>query len=226
MNEKIKKPLKKSNLNFVYFFDKSNKESKCLADFIKNKLIQINYYNYINFDFINIGLSTFKLDKFCESKKFKKANIIFIEKKIINLIGEQNLTNKEVNILDKESFEVAEKLAETYNNFYYDVFDKIGEYINNYYGKIKCFQIANRNTCEISITEDVEATYIMQMENRYFTKYNKDDFEDVCKNAIKRSISMEELNVKRLEIALKDSQKKLEVLNNRLDKIGPEIRGL
>ena len=66
----------------------------------------------------------------------------------------------------------------------------------------------------------------MQMENRYFTKYNKDDFEDVCKNAIKRSISMEELNVKRLEIALKDSQKKLEVLNNRLDKIGPEIRGL
>ena len=154
MNEKIKKPLEKSNLNFVYFFDKSDKESKHLADFIKNKLIQINYYHYVNFDFINIGLPTFKLDKFCESKKFKKANIIFIEKKIINLIGEQNLTNKEVNILDKESFEVAEKLAETYNNFYYDVFDKIGEYINNYYGKIKCFQIANRNTCEISITED------------------------------------------------------------------------
>ena len=96
MNEKIKKPLEKSNLNFVYFFDKSDKESKHLADFIKNKLIQINYYNYINFDFINIGLPTIKLDKFCESKKFKKANIIFIEKKIINLIGEQNLTNKEV----------------------------------------------------------------------------------------------------------------------------------
>ena len=28
------------------------------------------------------------------------------------------------------------------------------------------------------------------------------------------------------DIELKDSQKKLEVLNNRLDKIGPEIRGL
>lgn len=66
----------------------------------------------------------------------------------------------------------------------------------------------------------------MQMESHYFTKYNKDDFENVCKNAIEKSISMEELNVRRLEIALKDSRKKLEVLKNRLDKIGPEIRGL
>lgn len=226
MKKEIKKPLERSNLNFVYFFDKHDKESKHLAGFIREKLAQINSRHYIDFNFINISSPTFNIGKFCQSEKFKNSNIIFIEKKYINLIGEENLISKEVNILDRESFEVAERLAGTYNNFYYSVFDKIRNYINNYYGKMKCFQIANRNTCKISITEDVEATYVMQMESHYFTKYNKDDFENVCKNAIEKSISMEELNVRRLEIALKDSQKKLEVLKNRLDKIGPEIRGL
>lgn len=229
MNKTIKKPLKKSNLNFIYFFNGSDRESKHLAGFVRDRLKEINFYNYINFSFINVGLKTLKLDEFIKSKTFKNANIIFIEKVYADLIKEENLIGKEVNVLDKGSFEVAERLAGTYNGFcdFYDSIQyTIKEYINNYYGNMKCFQIVNRSACRIKVTEDVEATCIMQMENRCFTEYNKDDFEEVCKDLIQKSISMEELNMKRLKMALDDSEKKLEMLNNRLDGIDSEIRGL
>lgn len=229
MNKTIKKPLKKSNLNFIYFFNGNDRKSKHLAGFIRDRLKEINYYNYINFSFINAGSKTFKLDEFIKNKTFKNANIIFIEKAYADLIKEENLIDKEVNILDEESFEVAERLAGTYNGFS-DFCDSIQytikEYINNYYGNMKCFQIVNRSACMIKVTEDVEATCIMQMENRCFTEYNKDDFEEVCKDLINRSISMEELNNKRLEMALEDSKKNLKKLKDRLDKIDSEIRGL
>lgn len=225
----IKKPLKKSNLNFIYFFNGNDRESKHLAGFIKDRLKEINFYNYINFSFINVGSKTLKLDEFIKSKTFKNANIIFIEKAYTDLIKEENLIGKEVNVLDRGSFEVAERLAGTYNGFS-DFCDNIQytikEYINNYYGNMKCFQIVNRSACRIKVTEDVEATCIMQMENRCFTEYNKDDFEAVCKDLINRSISMEELNNKRLEMALEDSKKNLETLKNRLAQIDSEIRGL
>lgn len=229
MNKTIKKPLKKSNLNFIYFFNGSDRESKHLAGFVRDRLKEINFYNYINFSFINVGLKTLKLDEFIKSKTFKNANIIFIEKAYTDLIKEENLIGKDVNVLDKGSFEVAERLAGTYNGFcdFYDSIQyTIKEYINNYYGNMKCFQIVNRSACRIKVTEDVEATCIMQMENRCFTEYNKDDFEEVCKDLIQKSISMEELNMKRLKMALDDSEKKLEMLNNRLDGIDSEIRGL
>ena len=229
MNKTIKKPLKKSNLNFIYFFNGNDRKSKHLAGFIRDRLKEINYYNYINFSFINAGSKTFKLDEFIKNKTFKNANIIFIEKAYADLIKEENLIDKEVNILDEESFEVVERLAGTYNGFS-DFCDSIQytikEYINNYYGNMKCFQIVNRRACRITVTEDVEATCIMQMENRCFTEYNKDDFVEVCKELIQKSMSMEELNMKRLEMALDDSKKNLKVLQNRLDKIDSEIRGL
>lgn len=225
----IKKPLKKSNLNFIYFFNGSDRESKHLTGFVRDRLKEINFYNYINFSFINVGSKTLKLDEFIKSKTFKNANIIFIEKAYSDLIKEENLIGKEVNILDRGSFEVAERLAGTYNGFC-DFCDSIQytikEYINNYYGNMKCFQIVNRSACRIKVTEDVEATCIMQMENRCFTEYNKDDFEEVCKDLINRSISMEELNNKRLEMALEDSKKNLEKLKNRLAQIDSEIREL
>lgn len=229
MNKTIKKPLKKSNLNFIYFFNGNDRESKHLAGFVKDRLKEINFYNYINFSFINVGSKTLKLDEFIKSKTFKNANIILIEKAYADLMKEENLIGKEVNILDKGSFEVAERLAGTYNGFC-DFCDSIQytikEYINNYYGNMKCFQIVNRSACRIKVTEDVEATCIMQMENRCFTEYNKDDFQEVCKELINRSISMEELNNKRLEMALEDSKKNLETLKNRLAQIDSEIREL
>lgn len=229
MNKIIKKPLKRSNLNFIYFFNGNDRKSKHLAGFIRDRLKEINFYNYINFSFIDVRAKTFKIDEFIKSEKFKNANVIFIENDYIDLVGEKNLINKETNILDEESFKVAEKLAGTYNGFW-DFCDsiqyKIKEYINNYYGNMKCFQIANRSACRIKVTEDVEATCIMQMENRCFTEYNKDDFEEVCKELIRKSIAMEELNNERLKMALEDSNKNLETLKNRLNQIDSEIQGL
>lgn len=229
MNKAIKKPLKKSNLNFIYFFNNKDRESKHLAGFVRDRLKEINFHHYINFSFVDIGAKTFKSDEFIKSEKFKNANVIFIENDFVDLVGEKNLIGKEVNILDEESFEVAERLAGTYNgfcNFCDSIQYTIKEYINNYYGNMKCFQIVNRSACKIKVTEDVEATCIMQMENRCFTEYNKDDFEEVCKDLIRKSISMEELNMKRLEMALDNSKKNLETLKNRLDQIDSEIRGL
>ena len=229
MNKTIKKPLKKSNLNFIYFFNSKDRKSKHLSGFIRDRLKEINFYNYINFSFIDVGAKTFKSDEFIKSEKFKNANVIFIENDFVDLVGEKKLIGKEVNILDEESFKVAEKLAGTYNGFS-DFCDSIQytikEYINNYYGNMKCFQIINRSACRIKVTEDVEATCIMQMENRCFTEYNKDDFEEVCKNLLEKAIAMEELNNKRLEMALEDSKKNLETLKNRLAQIDSEIRGL
>lgn len=226
MSKAIKKPLKKSNLNFIYFFNNNDRKSKHLAGFIRDRLKEINFNHYINFSFVDIGAKTFKIDEFCEREKFKNANIIFIENNYTDLVGEKNLINKEVNILDEESFKVAEKLAGMYNGFC-DFCDSIQytikEYINNYYGNMKCFQIANRRDCRIAVTEDVEATCIMQMENRCFTEYNKDDFQEVCKELIQKSMSMEELNMKRLEMALDDSKNNLQKLKNRFDQIESEI---
>lgn len=223
MEVKTKRPLKRSNLNFVYFFNKENQKEKWLANFIKNKIIKDHFLNYINFNFINIGSKTFKLDEFIKNETFKNANIIFIEKAYINLIEENNLVGKDVNVLDRESFEVAEKLAGTSNNFYHDVFRKIKEYINNYYGKIKCFQIANISKCKISITEDVEAIYVMKMESRFFAENNKEEFKQKCKNTIEKSIDEEELNMKRLKMALEDTEKNLKELKGRLYQIDSEI---
>ena len=229
MSKTIKKPLKKSDLNFIYFFNCNDRKSKHLSSFIRDRLKEINFQHYINFSFIDIGAKTFKSDEFCENEKFKNANVIFIENDFVDLVGEKNLIGKEVNILDEESFKVAEKLAGTYNGFW-DFCDsiqyKIKEYINNYYGNMRCFQIVNRGSCRIKVTEDVEATCIMQMENRCFTEYNKDDFEEVCKELIRKSIAMEELNNERLKMALEDSEKNLETLKDRLGQIDSEIRGL
>lgn len=223
MEEKIKKPLKKSNLSFLYFFNKKDAESKYLAGFVRDKLILINYNHYFNFHFVDADSLKFKMNEFCKSEKFKNANIIFIEKVYADLIEEQNLVGKEINILDRESFEVAERLAGTSNSFYDNVFCKIKGYINDYYGKIKCFKITNINKCKISVTENVEATCAMIMESRYFTENNKDDFKRICKNTIEKSISMEELNMKRLEMALEDSRKTLKTLKDRFNQIDSEI---
>ena len=132
MEDKIKKPLKKSDLSFLYFFNKKDPESKYLAGFVRDKLILINYNNYFNFHFVDADSLKFKMKEFVKSEKFKNANIIFIEKAYADLIEEQNLVSKEINILDRESFEVAERLAGTSNSFYDNVFCKIKEYINNY----------------------------------------------------------------------------------------------
>ena len=223
MDKKIKKPLKKSNLSFLYFFNKKDAESKYLAGFVRDKLILINYNNYFNFHFVDADSLKFKMNEFCRSEKFKNTNIIFIEQAYTDLIENENLVGKEINILDRESFEVAERLAGTSNSFYDNVFCKIKEYINDYYGKIKCFKISNISKCKISVTENVEATCAMIMENRYFTENNKDDFKRICKNNIKKSIDTEELNMERLEMALKDSRKKLKMLKDRFNQIDSEI---
>lgn len=223
MERKTKRPLKRSNLNFIYFFNKKNQEAKWLANFIKNEITKDHFLNYINFSFINVGSKTLKLDEFIKSETFQNANIIFIEKAYVNLIDENNLVGKEVNVLDRESFEVAEKLAGTSNSFYRNVFNKIKEYINSYYGKIKCFQIANISKCKISVTKDIEAIYVMKMESRYFAENNKDEFKQKCKNTIEKSISSEELNIKRLKIALEDAEKNLKELKGRLCQIDSEI---
>lgn len=223
MERKTKRPLKKSDLNFIYFFNKENKREKWLAEFIKGEITKGHFLNYINFSFINVGSKTLKLDEFVKSETFKNANIIFIEKAYTNLLKEENLAGKEVNVLDRESFKVAEKLAGTSNSFYRYVFNKIKEYINNYYGKIKCFQIANISKCKISVTKDIEAIYVMKMESRYFAENNKDDFKQKCKNTLENSIDKEELNMKRLKMALEDSEKNLKELKDRLGQIDSEI---
>lgn len=223
MERKTKRPLKRSNLNFIYFFNRENKKEQWLANFIKAEITKGHLLNYINFSFINVGSKTLKLDEFIKSETFQNANIIFIEKAYINLIEEENLVSKEVNVLDRESFEVAEKLAGTSNSFYDNVFTKIKEYINSYYGKIKYFQIANINKCKISVTKDVEAIYVMKMESRYFTENNKEEFKEKCKNTLEKSIDKEELNMKRLKIALEDTEKNLKELKDRLGQIDSEI---
>lgn len=221
-----KRPLKRANLNFLYLFDGKDKKAKWLAELIKDELIEDNILYYVNFDSVNVGTRMFKSDEFCKDETFKNANVIFIEKNCIDLIGKENLIGKEVNILDRISFEIAEKLAGTSNNFYDDIYNKIKKYINNYYGKIRYFSIANKETCRIRIADNVTATCIMRLENHCFTEHNKDDLVEVCKNLLGKAITDEEENIEHLEMLLKDSKKKLEVLKNRLGQIDSEIEKL
>lgn len=212
-----KRPLKRVNLNFLYLFDKKDQKAKWLAELVKDELIADNVMYYVNFDFIDIGTKTFESDEFCKDETFQNANVIFIEKNCIDIIGKQNLVGKEVNVLDRISFEVTEKLAGTRNDFYDYVYNKIKRYINNYYGGIRYFSIADKETCRIRIADNVTATCIMRLENHCFTEYNKDDLVETCKNVLKKAITTEEENIEHLKMLLKDSEKKLEVLNHRLD---------
>lgn len=221
-----KRPLKRANLNFLYLFDGKDKKAKWLAELIKDELIEDNILYYVNFDSVNVGTRMFKSDEFCKDETFKNANVIFIEKNCIDLIGKENLIGKEVNILDRISFEIAEKLAGTSNNFYDDIYDKIKKYINNYYGKIRYFSIANKETCRIRIADNVTATCIMRLENHCFTEYNKDDLVEACKNVLEKAIANEEVDIERLEKLLEDSKKNVEVLKNRLARIDSEIEKL
>lgn len=221
-----KRPLKRSDLNFLYLFDGKDQKAKWLAELIKDELIEDNILYYVNFDSVNIRTRMFKLDEFCKDETFQNANVIFIEKNCIDLIGKENLIGKEVNILDRISFEIAEKLAGTSNNFYDDVYDKIKKYINNYYGKIRYFSIANKETCRIRIADNVTATCIMRLENHCFTEYNKDDLVEACKNVLEKAIANEEVDIERLEKLLEDSKKNVEVLKNRLARIDSEIEKL
>lgn len=221
-----KRPLERANLNFLYLFDGKDQKAKWLAELIKDELIENNVLHYVNFDSVNIGTKTFKSDEFCKDETFQNANVIFIEKNCIDLIGKENLIGKEVNILDRISFEIAEKLAGTSNNFYDDVYDKIKKYINNYYGKIRYFSIANKETCRIRIADNVTATCIMRLENHCFTEYNKDDLVEACKNVLEKAIANEEVDIERLEKLLEDSKKNVEVLKNRLARIDSEIEKL
>lgn len=168
----------------------------------------------------------FKSDEFCKDETFQNANVIFIEQNCIDIIGKENLVSKEVNVLNRISFEVTERLAGTCNDFYDYVYGKIKRYINNYYGGIKYFSIANKDTCRIRIADNVTATCIMRLENHCFTEHNKDDLVEVCKNLLGKAITDEEENIEHLEMLLKDSKKKLEVLNHRLGQIDSEIEKL
>lgn len=226
MEVRTKRPLKRSNLNFLYLFDRKDKKAKWLAELIKDELIADNVMHYVDFNFINVGAKTFKLDEFCKDETFQNTNVIFIEKNCIDIIGKQNLINKEVNVLDRISFEVTEKLAGTCNDFYDYVYDKIKRYINNYYGGIKYFSIANKDTCKIRIADNVTATCVMRLENHCFTEHNKDDLVEACKNVLDKAIATEEENIEHLKMLLKDSEQKLEVLKNRLDRIDSEIEEL
>lgn len=225
MEVRTKRPLKRSNLNFLYLFDEKDQGAK-LANFIKVELIDDNVLHYVDFDFVNAGAKTFEFDEFIKGKTFQNANVIFVGKSCFNLIGKENLVGKEVNVLDKTSFEVAERLAGTHNDFYENVYDKIKKYINDYYGKIKYFSITNKEICRIRIADKVEATCIMRLENHCFTEYNKDDLIKTCKNVLRKAIATEEANIERLEMTLEDSKKKLEVLKNRLGQIDSEIEKL
>lgn len=221
-----KRPLKRSDLNFLYLFDGKDQKAKWLAELVKDELIKDNVMHYVNFDFINVGTRTFESDEFCKDEMFQNANVIFIEKNCIDLIGKENLVSKEVNVLNRISFEVTERLAGTCNDFYDYVYGKIKKYINNYYGGIKYFSIANKDTCRIRIADNVTATCIMRLENHCFTEHNKDDLVEVCKNLLGKAITDEEENIEHLEMLLKDSKKKLEVLNHRLGQIDSEIEKL
>lgn len=221
-----KRPLKRANLNFLYLFDGKDKKAKWLAELIKDELIEDNILYYVNFDSVNVGTRMFKSDEFCKDETFENANVIFIEKNCIDLIGKENLIGKEVNILDRISFEIAEKLAGTSNNFYDDIYDKIKKYINNYYGKIRYFSIANKETCRIRIADNVTATCVMRLENHCFTEHNKDELVEACKNVLEKAIANEEVDIERLEKLLEDSKKNVEVLKNRLARIDSEIEKL
>lgn len=221
-----KRPLKRSDLNFLYLFDGKDQKAKWLAELVKDELIKDNVMHYVNFDFVNVGTRTFESDEFCKDETFQNANVIFIEQNCIDIIGKENLVSKEVNVLNRISFEVTERLAGTYNDFYDYVYDKIKRYINNHYGGIKYFSIANKDTCRIRIANNVTATCIMRLENHCFTEHNKDDLVEVCKNLLGKAITDEEENIEHLEMLLKDSKKKLEVLKNRLGQIDSEIEKL
>lgn len=226
MEVRTKRPLKRSNLSFLYLFDGKDQKAKWLAELIKDELIADNVLHYIDFNFVNVGAKTFEFDEFIKSETFKNANVIFIEKNYIDIIGKQNLVGKEVNVLDRISFEVTERLAGTRNDFYDYVYDKIKKYINNHYGGIKYFSIANKDNCRIRIADNVTATCIMRLENHCFTEHNKDDLVITCKNLLGKAIANEEENIEHLKMLLKDSEKKLEVLKNRLDRIDSEIEKL
>lgn len=221
-----KRPLKRSDLNFLYLFDGKDQKAKWLAELVKDELIKDNVMHYVNFDFVNVGTRTFESDEFCKDETFQNANVIFIEQNCIDIIGKENLVSKEVNVLNRISFEVTERLAGTCNDFYDYVYGKIKRYINNHYGGIKYFSIANKDTCRIRIADNVTATCIMRLENHCFTEHNKDDLVEVCKNLLGKAITNEEENIEHLEMLLKDSKKKLEVLKNRLGQIDSEIEKL
>lgn len=221
-----KRPLKRSDLNFLYLFDGKDQKAKWLAELVKDELIKDNVMHYVNFDFVNVGTRTFESDEFCKDETFQNANVIFIEQNCIDIIGKENLVSKEVNVLNRISFEVTERLAGTCNDFYDYVYGKIKRYINNHYGGIKYFSIANKDTCRIRIADNVTATCIMRLENHCFTEHNKDDLVEVCKNLLGKAITDEEENIEHLEMLLKDSKKKLEVLKNRLGQIDSEIEKL
>lgn len=221
-----KRPLKRSDLNFLYLFDGKDQKAKWLAELVKDELIKDNVMHYVNFDFVNVGTRTFESDEFCKDETFQNANVIFIEQNCIDIIGKENLVSKEVNALNRISFEVTERLAGTCNDFYDYVYGKIKRYINNHYGGIKYFSIANKDTCRIRIADNVTATCIMRLENHCFTEHNKDDLVEVCKNLLGKAITDEEENIEHLKMLLKDSEKKLEVLNHRLGQIDSEIEKL
>lgn len=221
-----KRPLKRSDLNFLYLFDGKDQKAKWLAELVKDELIKDNVMHYVNFDFVNVGTRTFESDEFCKDETFQNANVIFIEQNCIDIIGKENLVSKEVNVLNRISFEVTERLAGTCNDFYDYVYGKIKRYINNYYGGIKYFSIANKDTCRIRIADNVTATCIMRLENHCFTEHNKDDLVEVCKNLLGKAITDEEENIEHLKMLLENSRKKLEVLKNRLGQIDSEIEKL
>lgn len=226
MEVRTKRPLKRANLNFLYLFDGKDQKAKWLAKLIKEELADDNVLHYVDFDFIDVGTRMFESDEFIKSETFQNANVIFIEKNCIDIIGEQNLVGKEVNVLDRINFEVAEKLAGTRNDFYDYVYNKIKKYINNYYGGIKYFSIANKDNCRIRIADNVTATCVMRLENHCFTEHNKDDLIITCKNLLGKAIANEEENIEHLKMILEDSEKKLEVLKNRLGQIDSEIEEL
>lgn len=226
MEVRTKRPLKRANLSFLYLFDGKDQKAKWLVKLIKEELADDNILHYVDFDFIDVGTRMFESDEFCKDETFQNANVIFIEKNCIDIIRRENLINKEVNVLDRISFEVTEKLAGTRNGFYDYVYDKVKRYINNYYGGIKYFSIANKETCRLRIADNVTATCIMRLENHCFTEYNKDDLVETCKNVLGKAITNEEENIEHLKMLLKDSEKKLEVLKDRLDRIDSEIEEL
>ena len=226
MEVRTKRPLKRANLSFLYLFDGKDRKAKWLAELIKDELIDDNVLHYVNFDFIDVGTRMFESDEFCKDETFQNANVIFIEKNCINIIGKEKLVGKEVNVLDRINFEVTEKLAGTNNDFYDSVYYQIKKYINNYYGGIRYFSIANKETCRIRIADNVTATCVMRLENHCFTEYNKDDLVITCKNLLGKAIANEEENIEHLKMLLKDSEKKLEVLKDRLDRIDSEIEEL
>lgn len=226
MEVRTKRPLKRANLSFLYLFDGKDQKAKWLAKLIKEELADDNVLHYVDFDFIDVGTRMFESDEFIKSETFQNANVIFIEKNCIDIIGEQNLVGKEVNVLDRINFEVAEKLAGTHNDFYDYVYNKIKKYINNYYGGIKYFSIANKDNCRIRIADNVTATCVMRLENHCFTEHNKDDLIITCKNLLGKAIANEEENIEHLKMILEDSEKKLEVLKNRLGQIDSEIEEL